>query len=84
MNADTSSEALNEFLSNLVRGCLEALESAGCITLGDEHEEGGGLVDPTTAGRYVFLGWLALEFSAQAFILCLEALESAGCMFSRG
>jgi hypothetical protein len=38
---DTSPETVNEFLVMLVRGSLEALETAGCITLGGEEEEGG-------------------------------------------
>lgn len=50
---DTSPETVNEFLVMLVRGSLEALETAGCITRGGEEEEGGGEVEPTTSGRCV-------------------------------
>lgn len=39
-----------------MRGALEALEAAGCITLGGEEEEGGGLVEPTTSGRCEAVG----------------------------
>ncbi len=56
-HADTSSEALSEYLCSMVRGALEGLEVAGCITLGGEDEEGGGIVEPTTAGRCAWRGY---------------------------
>ncbi|GAX76248.1 hypothetical protein CEUSTIGMA_g3692.t1 [Chlamydomonas eustigma] len=61
---ETTAEALNVYLTELVEGALVALEEAGCVVLGgDEGEE--DLVSSTTTGRIASFYYLDHTTMAQ-------------------
>ena len=52
MYADVAAEPLSAYLSDLVEGALQALQTAGCVRLARPEEGGGdGEVESTTTGR---------------------------------